>query len=91
MKAIAEDYFNAWLKYHNTNTEQVKKDHPEWDLKRDSHKFYKTYAVTQQQHDEWYEWAIKQVMKDYKMSRKIAEKEFQFPYLNLAPSIIKED
>jgi len=86
MKTTANEYMNYWLeKYHGTTIEKVLEEHPEWE--EDSRSFYSAYPVTYKQHDEWYEWAIKRVRKDYKLGRKAAEKEFTFAYLNLAPMI----
>ena len=49
--------------------------------------WYKKYAVTQEQHDEWYEWAIGEICKKTRMKRKYAERSFAFDYLNLAPAV----
>jgi hypothetical protein len=92
-QATQNDLINWWLeKYHNTNTEKVLKDHPEWDVESkewDSRTFYDTYPCTQEQHDEWYDWAIETVMKDYGIrSKKYAERSFAFTYLNVSPKII---
>jgi len=85
MKATGNEYINQWLKYHDTTIEEVIKEHPEW--QENSREFYQAYPVTQEQHDEWYEWAIQTVMKEYRMGRKRAKKEFCFPYLDLAPNV----
>jgi len=85
-----EEFINWWLrKYHNTDIEGVKEAHPEWmdDPQKHTRDFYRTYAVTREQHDEWYAWAIKRLMKYYSMGRKRAEKSFCMDYLNVAPNI----
>jgi hypothetical protein len=94
-KVTEGDLINWWLeKYHNTNIEKVIKDHPDWDVESkdwDSRTFYDAYPCTQEQHDQWYEWAIKTVMRDFRItSKKRAQKEFAFTYLNTSPKIIEE-
>ena len=89
-KELTEEYvINWWLeKYHNTNLDQVLKDHPEWDDgENHSRDFYNTYAVTQKQHDEWHKWFIDTVAKTHGTSKKWARKNTCFDYLNVAPSI----
>jgi len=84
-----EDMINGWLlPYHNTTIEQIEK---EWEGEKDSRIFYKKYAVTQAQHDEWYEWAITLLSKYFRRSKKMIRRQFCFDYLNCAPSIKKED
>jgi len=57
------------------------------DINKYTRDFYKTYAVTQEQHDEWYEWAINRIAKYYRYSKKRAKRMFCWDYLNVAPSI----
>jgi len=101
-KLTEEEFINWWLeKYHNTNLDQVKKDHPEWNsdhLEKNSDEwrvhsgestraFYTAYMVTEEQHDEWYEWAIQRIMKYYRYSKKRAHRGFSIPSLNVSPQI----
>jgi hypothetical protein len=87
-KINADDFVNWWLeKYHNTNLDEVRKEHPEWEDGNHSTEFYKTYQVTQEQHDEWYDWAIKTILKKVRWSKKMAKRQFAFPYLDLSPSV----
>jgi hypothetical protein len=82
------DFYNWWLqKYHNTTIEEIIEKEPE--LAKTA-EWYKKYAVTSEQHDEWFEWALQTVMKHYRWSKKIAKKQFCFDYLNVSPSIKKE-
>jgi hypothetical protein len=82
-----EDMIDGWLKpYHNTTLAQVDK---EWVGEKDSREFYKKYAVTQEQHDEWYEWAIDTLSKHFKWSKKFTRKQFCFDYLNCSPTVKK--
>ena len=89
MKLTENEVIDWWLeKYHNTNLMQVLIDHPEWNDGLDhSSDFYQTYAVTQQQHDEWYNWFISEVAKRYKISKKLAKRRTAFSYLNTSPNI----
>lgn len=91
MKApLTEELFiNKWLAdYHNTSLQEIKDKNPDWESKEDpSGWFYKTYAVTNDQHDEWYEWAIGIIMKYYRVGKKRAKYNFTFPYLDVSPQI----
>ncbi len=83
------DLINGWMvKYHGLTIEEAHAKEP-WAFSQD---FYKRYPVTQAQHDEWYEWMIDQIMKDFRIrSRKYAIKNAGLIYLNTSPSVIKED
>ena len=91
-----DELINWWLKeYHNTSLAEVVEKHKEWDIYNKETwnplTFYKEYRVTQQQHDEWYKWAIERVRKHYNWGRKYAQKQFAFEYLNCAPMVWKDD
>lgn len=90
-KELTADHFvNKWLQgYHNTSIEAVLEAHPEWKEGDHSREFYATYPVTQEQHDEWYKWAIKKAAKSKGISKKAAKRVFSFAYLNTAPSVKK--
>ena len=83
-KVTEEEIYNGWLKYHGLTVDELIKQDPET-IK--TPEWYKKYAVTQTQHDEWYEWAIDLICKRMKCSRKLAMRSFAFDYLNLAPSV----
>lgn len=84
----AADFYNWWLqKYHNTTVQEIMEKEPELAKTPD---WYKKYAVTQEQHDEWLEWAIQTIMNHYNWKRDRARKEFCFSYLNIAPSVKTE-
>jgi hypothetical protein len=53
--------------------------------------WYKKYSVSSALHDEWYEWAITTIAKHYGYSRKRAKRAFDFDYVNVAPSIKKDE
>lgn len=81
----AEYLINYWLKkYHNIDVKWLIENESE--LIKTS-KWYEKYAVTQEEHDEWYNWAIDTISKVYKTSKKNAKRNFVFDYLNLSPSI----
>ena len=90
-KKLTEELFiNKWLEdYHNTSIKEVEEKYPEWmeDTNQGSREFYKTYAVSQVEHDEWYRWAIDVLAKHYRLSKKRARRAFWLNYLNVAPSI----
>lgn len=82
-KITQDDAINWWLyKYHNTTVEKVFNEGTFIGLQ-----FYEKYTVTQEQHDEWYDWFIRTVAREYKCSLKRAKKITAFDYLNVAPSI----
>jgi hypothetical protein len=74
-----------WLKkYHNTTCAEVIKHYPE---ESRSGAWYKLYSVTQEQHDEWYEWLIGEVMYRWKLSRQRAIDNSQYFLLDASPSV----
>ena len=120
MKQVKDsDLINWWLeKFHNTNLEQVKKDHFQWaiaekeyegmknysdqysdeqratisgKLSEATREFYKEYAVTQEQHDEWNKWAQEYTRKITKLPKKLIERGWWSVYLNCSPNIKKEN
>jgi hypothetical protein len=81
----AEDFYNYWLvKFHNITVKELMEKEPELVKSPD---WYKKYAVTQEQHDEWYTWAIDTIAKYYRCGKKVAKRRFVWDYLNLSPSI----
>jgi hypothetical protein len=85
-KLSSEYIMDGWLKpYHGITVDWLVKNEPELIKTPD---WYKKYAVSQEQHDEWYEWAIQTIMKHYRCSRKMAQRNFAFDYLNIAPSVL---
>lgn len=84
-KITPEYLYNGWLqKYHGITAAELLEKEPE--LCKTS-EWFKKYAVTQAQHDEWYEWAIAELCKAFHCSRKAVIRSFAFDYLNIAPSI----
>jgi hypothetical protein len=81
----SEFIMNYWLKkYHNIDIDWLMKNEPEFIKSSD---WYKKYAVTQEQHDEWYNWAIDTMSKTFKLSKTTVKRRFVFDYLNLSPSV----
>lgn len=76
-------YVNGWLKYHDTTIEEVFDQHPEY--YDDNRQFYLDYAVTQEQYDEWYQWAFKEIKKDTRYPDVTIRRSFD--WLNISPSI----
>ncbi len=80
-----EDFYNYWLvKYHGITVRELMEKEPELIKTSD---WYKKYAVTQEQHDEWYEWAINLIAKHERCSKETARIRFVWDYLNLSPAI----
>lgn len=89
-----EELLDLWLeKYHNTNMQKVKDEHPEWMEHPEEHTrdFYEKYRVTQEQHDEWVKETKQLLNKKYKISKRIVDKSWWSVYLNCSPSVIKEN
>jgi hypothetical protein len=85
----AEFIRDYWLKkYHGIDTAWLIENEP---ILIQTPDWYKKYAVTKEQHDEWYEWAIDTIAKYNHISKKLARRGFAFDYLNLAPSEIRKD
>ena len=91
MKELYEEEFIDWWleKYHDTNLDKIAELHPEWILEPQKHNmtFYNTYACSQEQHDEWYQWAIGRIMQHRRCGKKRAIRGFAFDYLNVSPTI----
>ena len=86
-KTSANEVLNWWLrKYHNTTIEELKELNPDMS-DRD---FFLSHQVTQAQHDEWHEWMIITIMKDYRISKKRAKRDSWLIYLNLSPMVKNE-
>lgn len=92
-KRLSEaDVINKWLgDYHNTSIEKIFQERPEWSDGDHSREFYKEYSVTQEQHDEWHKWMIEAVAKDFRCSKKWAEKHSWPIYLQCSPTVKKEE
>jgi hypothetical protein len=87
-KLTRDDMMDWWLKkYHDTTCAEILKAHPEM-LETDmSDWFYKTYAVTKAEHDEWYRWVIDALAKERKISKRATKRLFVWEDMDLAPSI----
>jgi len=82
-----EFIMNWWLKkYHNISVKWLLENEPEF--VKTPH-WYTKYAVTQEQHDEWYNWAINYMSKYYKMPKQYIKRNFGFDYLNCSPAVLK--
>ena len=93
-KLTTDDIINMWLEpYHGATIEQVTMERlgnpPREVTEEDNRWFYTTYAVTQEQHDEWYERAIELMAKKYRRSKKQIRRQFAMDYLNCAPEVNK--
>mgnify|MGYP000217737854 CR=1 FL=1 len=82
---------DTWLKkYHNTTLKEEEKNYKKENgvfLPGETARFYKDFAVSQKQHDEWDKQIRKELKNKLKLSKKIFDKSYSFLYLNIAPSI----
>jgi hypothetical protein len=86
MKTVKrDDLLNGWLKYHNTSVEQVILKHPKEELS--SPDWFKLYAVTQDQYDEWEKWAKEYLKKRAKISKLLIARQWAMICLDCAPAI----
>ena len=87
---LTEEYIiNGWLKkYHGITVEELVRNEPELCKTAD---WFRKYSVTQEQHDEWYKWAVKEIAKNMGDTQKYVERHFAFTYLNTAPNVKKDE
>jgi hypothetical protein len=83
-KVEINDLFNGWLKYHNTNVDNVVKQYPE-EVK--SPEWFKLFPVTQEQYNEWETWAKQHIKNITKMSKKRIDYEWAWVCLSCAPHV----
>jgi hypothetical protein len=89
-KITRTDLLNWWLqKYHNTTVADVIGTYPVDLLK--STDWFKAFPVTQEQHDEWYEWAIGVLSKERRIGKKVLRKLFTLDYLDAAPYVSQNE
>ena len=83
---LTEEFIiEGWLKkYHGITVKDMVDKHPK--LCKTS-LWYEKYPVTQEQHNDWYDWAIDIISKTLRMSKKNTKRRFCFSYLNCAPNI----
>ena len=80
-----EEFFNITLKHLETDSRFYKKDGT---FKQDAtRKFYKIYAITEEQHIWWSDLMMKILPKKFKTSKEHFKKSWSFMYLNCAPSV----
>ena len=84
-KVNREDLINGWLRYHNTNVDEVLKKHtrdkllsPDW---------LKLYPCTQEQYNEWETWAKEHTRKVTKLSNRMINKAWWSVVLDCAPYV----
>ena len=79
-----DDIINGWLRYHGTTVQEVVEKHPE---EAKSGEWFDLYPVTQEQHDQWEDWAKEYIRKKTKFSKKRIERGWGLTYLYAAPKI----
>ena len=80
-----EEIINWWLtKYHGITVDELREKEPEL-IKTSA--WFKKYAVTQKQHDEWREWLIKKLMWRFGISRKDIEKSMWMICFDTEPAV----
>jgi len=78
------DIINWWMvPYHGITIEKAFEDNP-W---TDASDFYQRYQCTQEQHDEWYNIAVKKLSQHFHRSVKRIKRDFCFTYLNTSPMV----
>jgi len=84
MKTTRDDILNGWLKYHNTNVEEVVEKYPE-EIK--SPEWFKLFPCTQEQCDEWENWAKDLLKKKDKLKNWEIDRMWGFIYLDCSPYV----
>ena len=88
-----EDLINWWLeKYHNTNLDKILDENPKWKENPEKYSldFFNEYQVTQDQHDEWLEWAKAFTKAVTGIKGRMFDRSWGWVYLDTSPKI-KED
>jgi hypothetical protein len=84
MKTTRDDILNGWLKYHNTNVKEVVEKYPE-EIK--SPEWFKLFPCTQEQCDEWENWAKDLLKKKDKLKNWEIDRMWGFIYLDCSPYV----
>lgn len=86
MKTVDREVLMDWWlsKYHNTNCKEVVEKYPE-EVK--SPDWFKMFPVSQEQYDEWRDWAFKYIKKVTKMSKGFIEGAWWSVELDCAPYV----
>lgn len=84
MKTTRDDILNGWLKYHNTNVDEVVEKYPE-EIK--SPEWFKLFPCTQEQCDEWENWAKDLLKKKDKLKNWEIDRMWGFIYLDCSPYV----
>lgn len=84
MKTTRDDILNGWLKYHNTNVEEVVEKYPE-EIK--SPEWFKLFPCTQEQCDKWENWAKDLLKKKDKLRNWEIDRMWGFIYLDCSPYV----
>jgi len=87
-KVDRKDLLNGWLKYHNTNVDEVIAKHPKEVLEHSD--WFKLYPVTQEQSDEWEKWAKEHIKKVTKLPKKSIDRGWGMVYLDCTPNVIED-
>lgn len=88
MKPDRDKILNGWLKYHNTNVEEVNEKLPlEVRQKPD---WFGLYPVSQEQYDEWKAWAVEYIAKVTGYSKGFVERKWWSIELDCAPTVNEE-
>ena len=86
MKQVSrEDLLNGWLRYHNTNVDEVLKKHTKDELLYPD--WFKLYPCTQEQYNEWETWAKEHTRKVTKLSNRMINKVWWSVVLDCAPYV----
>ena len=84
-KVNREDLINGWLRYHNTNVDEVLNKHTKDELL--SPDWFKLYPCTQEQYNEWEAWAKEHTRKVTKLSNRMINKLWWSVVLDCAPYV----
>lgn len=84
MKTTRDEILNGWLKYHNTNVDEVVEKYPE-EIK--SSDWFKLFPCTQEQCDEWEKWAKDLLKKKDKLRNWEIDRMWGMIYLDCAPYV----
>lgn len=90
MRKLTVDDLTIMINYWLTKAYGITLNEVPVDIQK-SGEFFRIYKVSQELHDEWIIWAKKYIKKKTKTSNAFIDKAFVWLYLDLSPSIIKDD
>lgn len=92
VKKLHPKWVKAEREYAQINSyPQDKRDEISENMNKASREFYTEYSVTNEEYNEWEEWAKKYIKKTLRVSNRMIEHDFPWIALQIGPTIKKEE